>query len=186
MIEQSTVLHSTSVFTLKREVCKHPRTGIVHPFYVIDVDDWVNILPITDGGDVVLLRQWRHGIKDFCIEIPGGMADPGESPEEAATRELREETGYGFRKLLPLGSVTTNPAIQSNRCWLFVALGAKPGGAPTPEETEDIEVFTVPLREALAMVDDGRIDHTMVLNTFFRLRLSHGPGEAQILSALGA
>lgn len=180
-ILERSVLHETNVFTLEREVCRHPRTGVVHPFYVIDVDDWVNILPITDGGEVVLLRQWRQGLKDFCVEIPGGMADPGESPEDAATRELREETGYGFAQLVSLGSVTTNPAIQNNRCWLFVAVGARPEGEATPEETEDIDVFTVPLAEALEMVDDGRIDHTMVLNTFLKLRIEYGPEPEEIL-----
>ncbi len=183
-ILESTVLHETSVFTLEREVCRHPRTGVVHPFYVIDVDDWVNILPLTPDGDVVLLRQWRQGLKDFCIEIPGGMADPGEKPEDAATRELMEETGFGYARLLRLGSVTTNPAIQNNRCWLFVAVGARSEAEATPEETEDIEVFTVPLAEALRMVDDGRIDHTMVLNTFYKLRLAYGPEPEKILAAL--
>lgn len=184
-ILESKVLYETNVFRLKREVCKHPRTQVTHPFFVIDVDDWVNVLPITDEGEVLLLRQWRHGIKDFCTEIPGGMADPGERPEQAAERELREETGYGFRELVPLGSVTANPAIQSNRCWLFVAVGARPDGVATPEETEDIETFTVPLAEALAMVDDGRIDHTMVINTFLKLRLARGPDAARILASLG-
>jgi 8-oxo-dGTP pyrophosphatase MutT (NUDIX family) len=184
-ILESSVLHETSVFTLERELCRHPRSGVVHPFYVIDVDDWVNILPITPGGEVVLLRQWRQGLKDFCIEIPGGMADAGEAPADAAARELREETGYGFARLLSLGSVTTNPAIQNNRCWLYVAAGARPEGEATPEETEDIEVFTVPLAEALRMVDDGRIDHTMVLNTFLKLRLEYGPGPGKIIDEIG-
>ena len=183
-ILESSVLHETSVFTLERELCRHPRSGIVHPFYVIDVDDWVNILPLTPDGEVVLLRQWRQGLKDFCIEIPGGMADPGEEPADAAARELGEETGYGFERLIGLGSVTTNPAIQNNRCWLYVAVGARPEGRATPEETEDIEVFTVPLAGALSMVDDGRIDHTMVINTFLKLRLAYGPEPERILAAL--
>ena len=110
--------------------------------------------------------------------------DSGERPIEAAARELREETGYGFARLLCLGSVTTNPAIQNNRCWLYVAVEARPEGEATPEETEDIEVFTVPLAEALDMVDDGRIDHTMVLNTFLKLRLEYGPEPEKILSSL--
>jgi len=183
-VVETTVIARTDVFALRREICRHPGTGITHPFFVIDVGDWVNVLPLTDGGDVLLVRQWRQGLKRFCIEIPGGMANPGEAPEEAAQRELREETGYGFRSLVPLGSVATNPAIQTNRCWLFVAAGARPEGAPEPEETEDIEAFTVPLEEALRMVDDGTIDHTMVVNTFLRLRMSHGPEPERILQVL--
>lgn len=178
------ILHETAVFTLRREVCRHPSTGLVHPFYTLTVDDWVNVLPLTDDGHAVLIRQWRQGVRGFTLEVPGGMAMKGEAPAAAAARELREETGYGFRALLPLGSVTANPAIQNNRCHLFVAVGARQEGPATPEETEEMDVLAVPLDEALAMVDDGRIDHTMVVNTFLRLRASHGGEAGEILGSL--
>jgi 8-oxo-dGTP pyrophosphatase MutT (NUDIX family) len=185
-IVASEVLHETPVFKLAREVCVHPGTGREHPFYVIHTDDWVNVLPLTDDGTVVLVKQWRQGIRSFCIEIPGGMAEPGERPEQAAARELAEETGYGFGRLIPLGRVTTNPAINDNRCWLFLAAGARPEGPARPEQTEDIEVLTVPLDEALRMVDDGRIDHSMVVNTFLLLRQRFGLDASRILASVGA
>jgi 8-oxo-dGTP pyrophosphatase MutT (NUDIX family) len=185
IIEAKDVI-GTDVFTLRREVCRHPASGVIHPFYVISVGDWVNVLPLTDEGRVVLVRQWRHGIKDFSVEIPGGMADEGETPGQAAQRELVEETGYGFDELLSLGSVTTNPAIQTNRCWLFLALGARRVGEATPDPTEDIEVLEVDLDEALAMVEAGEIDHTMVVNTFLRLRTRYGASGSEILAAISS
>ena len=63
-------------------------------FLVCESSDWVVILPITVDGDVVFVRQFRHGVGHVVLEIPGGLIDGDESPEEAAKRELREETGY--------------------------------------------------------------------------------------------
>jgi 8-oxo-dGTP pyrophosphatase MutT (NUDIX family) len=180
----SKVLHDTPVFTLREDICTHPVTGKDHPFYVVETMDWVNVLPITDDGNAVLLKQWRHGIRDFCIEIPGGMLEPGEDPDTAAARELREETGYGFDSLVALGPVATNPAINTNLCHLYVASGARPQTSLDLDETEDLEVVPVPLDEALAMVEDGRIDHTMVVNTFLKLQIRYGKDAEQILTRL--
>lgn len=182
-ILETSVVQEARVFTLRRDLCAHPVTGSPHPFYVVETEDWVNVLPVTDDGKVVLVVQWRAGVRDFCLEIPGGMLDPGEQPHQAAARELSEETGYGFRELVSLGSVTTNPAINTNRCHLYLAVGARLQGEATPEESEDIEVRTVELAEAIAMVDDGRIDHTMVVNTFLRLRMRYGPDARSILAS---
>ncbi len=180
----SEVVVDAGVFRLRKDTCAHPVTGKVHPFFVVETEDWVNVLPITDDGKAVLIEQWRHGIAGSCTEIPGGMLEPGETPADGAARELLEETGYGFDELVSLGSVATNPAINTNRCHLFVARGARPIADATPEDTEDIHVMLVPLAEAMAMVDDGRMDHTMVVNTFLRLRLDHGPGATRVLESI--
>ena len=63
-------------------------------FYVIDAPDWVNVVALTDRDELLLIEQWRHGVDHATLEIPGGMVDPGETPLEAARRELLEETGY--------------------------------------------------------------------------------------------
>ena len=85
-------LQDCAVFTVSRTASLSPRTGIQHTFYRIDSTDWVNIVPVTDQGEVVMVRQYRHGLGEITLEIPGGMVDPGESPEAAATRELRART----------------------------------------------------------------------------------------------
>ena len=86
--------------------------------------DWVNVVPITAAGRVVMIRQYRHGTGEIGLEIPGGVIDPGEEPLAAARRELREETGYGASELAAIGQVAPNPALQDNRCYSFVARGA--------------------------------------------------------------
>ena len=79
--------------------------------------DWINVIPLTDDGQVVMVRQYRFGIEGFTLEIPGGMCDPGEPPLEAARREMREETGYAPSEMIELGWVHPNPPLQNNRCF---------------------------------------------------------------------
>jgi len=82
------------VFNVRRDFSADPRDGRVHDFYVIEAPDWINVIPLTDDGRVVLIEQYRHGTGEVSLEIPGGMVDEGESPQDAAARELLEETGY--------------------------------------------------------------------------------------------
>ena len=84
---------------------------------VLDCPDWVNIIPLTDDGQVVLIRQFRHGTQSVTLEVPGGVVEADESPEAAAVRELAEETGYVPERVKSLGFVSPNPAIQGNRSY---------------------------------------------------------------------
>lgn len=140
--------------------------GAVRPFYVLSAPDWVNVIPTTDDGRIVLVRQFRHGIEAETLEIPGGMCDPGESPEDAARRELHEETGYEARSIEPIGWVHPNPPLQTNRCFSFVARGLVRGGPARPDPLERITVHEVPASEIPDLVRDGRITHALVLAAF--------------------
>src|ERR1700745_528526 len=85
---------STPIFDLHRRRSAHPHRG-ERDFYVLSAPGWVNIIPITSEGEVVLVRQYRHGSSAFHFEMPGGMSDPEDpDPAEAARREMREECGY--------------------------------------------------------------------------------------------
>ncbi|HJU09720.1 MAG TPA: NUDIX hydrolase, partial [Candidatus Binataceae bacterium] len=114
-------VYSTPIFDLHRHKSSHPNRG-ERNFYVLSAPGWVNIIPVTAGQEVVLVRQYRHGIGDFTLEIPGGMIDPEDpDPAEAARREMREECGYDSSVIIPLGRVHPNPAIQPNFCYSFFA-----------------------------------------------------------------
>ena len=129
--------------------------------YVIDCPDWVNVVPLTADGGVVLVRQYRFGVDRVTYEVPGGVIDADEEPSTAAMRELREETGHRAGALSPLGVVAPNPAIQSNRCHMFVARDCRLVDAVDFDEHEDIDVEVVTRAEALRMVHDGRIEHAL-------------------------
>jgi ADP-ribose pyrophosphatase len=164
-----------SVFDLDR-VRFEPPEGPARDFWVVEAPDWINVIPLTDEGRVVMVRQYRFGIEGFTLEIPGGMCDPGEPPATAGGRELREETGYEARELVPLGFVHPNPAVQTNRCHTFLALGVRPAGAPEPDEDEAFEVVTVPLGDIPGLIRDGTITHALVIAAFHLLSLREEAG----------
>lgn len=135
----------------------------VHEYVRMRFPDWVNVVAVTDDKHLVLVRQLRHGIDEVTLEVPGGAVDPGEDPATAAMRELREETGYGGGRVVPLGHVAVNPAIQDNRTWLFAALDVRRVGAPQPDPTEQIEVVLRETSETSALLDYGEITHSLAV-----------------------
>jgi ADP-ribose pyrophosphatase len=114
------------------------------------------VVPLTDAGEVVLLRQYRHAVSATLWEIPAGKLDPGESPETCARRELLEETGYTADALVPLGPILTTPGFTDEVIHLFVATGLRAGRA-RPDPTETLETSLVPFERALELIDSGEL-----------------------------
>ncbi|MEE3331073.1 MAG: NUDIX hydrolase [Myxococcota bacterium] len=151
------------VFSVARARARSPRTGELHDFYRIDAAEWVNVIPLTRDEDVVMIRQFRHGLRDVTLEIPGGMIDPGEAPAVAAARELLEETGYRAGRIALLGAVNPNPALFGNRVHTFVASECERVAEIRRESTEDTYVELVARGDVGARVLAGDIDHALVL-----------------------
>jgi 8-oxo-dGTP pyrophosphatase MutT (NUDIX family) len=157
------LLGTYSIFSLTRTTRCSPSTGRQHRFLRLDAPDWVNVVAVTDAGELVLVEQFRHGNDAVTLEIPGGAVDPGESPEHAGLRELEEETGYRAKRVQLLGTVDPNPAFQSNRCWTYLATGCSPTGSMDPDPSEEIVLRLVPLHRFAGLIDDGRITHSLVV-----------------------
>ncbi len=165
-------VYDCRVFSVKTRRSRSPRTGELYDFHVIESPDWVNIIPVTADDRVVMVRQYRHGIGSFTLEVPGGMVDPGDaSPAEAGRREMREESGYDSDEIVPLGVIHPNPAIQSNRCHSFLARDAKLCHEVCFDSTEETEVVLVPLAEIPELIRDGAITHALVVVAFHHLLL---------------
>jgi ADP-ribose pyrophosphatase len=157
---------SFRVFSIRTDTAISPRTGTEHDFYIIESRDWVNIIPLTDDHQVVMIRQYRHGSREVTLEIPGGLVDPGDTPEDAACRELLEETGYQAEEYVKIGVSNPNPAIFSNRCYTFIARNVTKVSDPRPDQTEDIEVVLIPLSDIPGLIRKGEIYHAIVIAAF--------------------
>jgi len=151
-----------------------PATGATHPFVCGEGGDWVNVIPVTDQGEVVLIRQFRCATEEFTLEVPGGLVDPGEEPLEAGLRELREETGYVPGIVSSLGTIAPNPAIFNLHCHIFLAEGVEFSGQRSLDATEDIVVVRKSLSEIPSMLLDGTISHSLVLCAFALYQLHRG------------
>ena len=165
---------SFRVFSVRTDTAISPRTGAEHDFHIIESRDWVNIIPLTSDHRVVMVRQYRHGSRTVTLEIPGGLFDSGDTPEEAAARELLEETGYRAERWIKIGVANPNPAIFSNRCYTFLAQDIQRVSDLTPDQTEDIEVVLIPLMDIPDLIRTGKIDHAIVIAAFsiYFLRLN--------------
>ena len=164
-------LQNCAVFSVSRTLAKSPRTGESHSFYRIDSADWVNIVPITPGGDIVLVKQYRHGLDDFTVETPGGMVDRGETPMEAAGRELLEETGYRAAEIVPLGGVNPNPALFGNTLHAFLGRDVERVAEVRNESTEETHVEVVSPAELRRLVFEGAVNHALVIAVLYLLDL---------------
>jgi 8-oxo-dGTP pyrophosphatase MutT (NUDIX family) len=160
----------TKIFDVVERDYVEDETGKQGRFVRIDSPDWVNIVALTADAKVVLIEQFRHGIDEITLEVAGGMVDPGETPLDAARRELREETGYVAERWTEIGWVHPNPAIQGNTMTTFLAEGATRAERPEFDRNERCRVVLAEWDHGLRLVDERRITHALVVNALFFAR----------------
>ena len=123
---------------------------------IVEHGESVVVVAVTDEDEVVLVRQYRHAVGQTLLEAPAGGLEKGESPEVAAAREMREDTGYEAEKLERLGGFWMAPGFCTEYMHVYLATGLTQGEA-TPEEDERIVVERVPLAKVRELIREGEI-----------------------------
>lgn len=127
----------------QREIVEHPGAAA--------------IVPLTDAGDVVLVRQYRKTVESTLLEIPAGKLEPGEDPLACAQRELAEETGLRATTMTRLLTFAPSPGILTEAITIFLARGLAPHRLSAPVEEEGLRVESVPLERVRALIEAGEI-----------------------------
>ncbi len=150
---------------------EHVRTPHGHemdPWWVLDFPDWVMVVAITEHQEIVLLRQWRQGIREFVLETPGGVIDQGENALAAAARELLEETGYRGQSPREIGTLLPDGNRNNNRCRIILIEHCQRVADPTPEPGETIEVVVMTRAEIMALLRGGEMESAMHVAALYR------------------
>lgn len=162
----SKYIHREKWFNLRSDKVLKGNGAEMEPYYVFEFSDWVNVFPVTTDGKIILVKQYRYGLGVWSIEVPGGIMDPHEThPEEAAKRELLEETGYSCGSIEEVAIVATNPATQNNRLYCYLATGCELTHDQSFDENEEIELLLVTMEELKAMLHNNEIVQSLHVNS---------------------
>lgn len=174
-ILNSQKIFQNNYFSLRTDKCELPNNVIMPRYYVMEFPNWVHVVPFTEKNEIVLLKQYRHPTQKRWIEIPGGTihgasssegkkkSSQKESPKEAAQRELLEETGFQAQKIKKLGCHYPNPALQTNKIHVFLALGCKKIAEPSLDPYEDLKVVLWNLPRLFTAIRKNQIKHSLMI-----------------------
>lgn len=146
-------------YKLRRDEVELPNGKVMDDYYVSVRPDVVLTFPVTENGEVIFVRQYKHAAADVFIELPGGVIDDHESnPKEAAKREMLEETGYTSDDVELVAEVIDNPTKDTNKIYFYLARNAYKIAEQDLDESESIEVLHIPVQEVENMVLSGQIN----------------------------
>ena len=140
-----------------------PDGRIVPEYYVLEYPDWVNVIAITKDGRFVMERQYRYGADSTNYEIPCGVMEEGETPLQAAQRELQEETGYGGGEWKELMCISPNPTSMTNMTHCFVAEGVEKISGQNLDDTEDLEVHLMSREDVLMLLKNNEMIQSLMI-----------------------
>lgn len=160
--------------TARRDEVELPN-GIRNPeYYVLEYPGWVNVIAITKDGHFVMVRQYRHGLDDIFTELPAGVMEKGETPEQAARRELMEETGFGggFWKLWTV--LSANPSAMTNLSYTFLATDVEKIDSQHLDKTEDLHCLLCSEKEIMSMLEKDELKQALMAAPLWKYMAKKG------------
>ena len=154
-------------FTARKDKCETPEGKIIEEYFVVEMPVSACALSLTEDGEVIMIKQYRHPIGQTILELPGGFIDENELPEAAMARELMEETGYEFSSVEQVGTIAANPGVLNNFTWLFLARGGKKTGMQKLDHNEEIDVVTISLDELKELFLKNKIVQSLHTSCIF-------------------
>ena len=166
-ILESEYLFKEDWLTIRKDKCEMPNGHVIPAFYVNEYPEWVNVFAITDENKVVMVKQYRHGIGEISIELPGGVAEKGETLEAGVKRELKEETGFEFEHWEYIGKICANPSTTNNYMHMYLAKNGRKVSEQKLDDSEDVEVLLMDLEEVKKLVRENKIVQSLHVNCIF-------------------
>lgn len=173
VIKSENILRLGPWLSVRQECVELPSGRQIPTWFVLEFPDWVNVIALTKDGSMVMIDQYRHALGETHYEIVAGVVDPGETPLEAAKRELLEETGFGGGTWSEFMTLSPNPTNHNNHSYTFLATDVEPIERQHQEATEDIRVHVMSQQEVLELLQGGDIVqalHAAPLWKFFAQR----------------
>lgn len=155
-------------FTVRVEKVQMSNGGFIDEYHIFEYPDWLNVVAVTTDNQLVLIRQYRHGIGETYYELCAGVIDSGEQPLEAAKRELLEETGFGGGEWREWMTLSANPGTHTNRTFSFLATGVELLQPQSLESTEEITVHVVSPERAREIINQGEMMQSLHLAPLFK------------------
>ena len=165
------------LFQTRYDWVRNPRNSKLMKAVILETRDWVNIVAVTPEKKVVTVKQFRFGVARTTVEVPAGIIEKGETPEQAAIRELKEETGYTTDHWQYLGWFEANPAFLNNLCHVWVALDVVKTDSLQLDEGEEISISELSMEEVREEIEQGRMRNSLTLLALSRVFDLRNPGQ---------
>ncbi|MBN1149563.1 MAG: NUDIX hydrolase [Anaerolineales bacterium] len=157
------------LFRARFDWMKNPRSARAMKALVLEAPDWVTVVALTPENKIITVRQYRFGVAEVTLEVPAGIVEQGETSQQAAARELREETGYTAARWQSLGWVQPNPAFMNNRCHQWLALDATLTDSTDLDENEVVAACELSVDELRSAIQSGEMRNVFTIAALARI-----------------